>query len=158
MFATNKIKMKLSEGKYIIRVKVRWADEGKHNFTLNAFSQYPLSLKKVKAQNYPDFLEKVYLDAGSRSGELYQLGNRCEFGSSWCGSHLWLYGINKGNKTWNLEINFNKLDNLKLSKKYKTSENVVKLVIPPNGQGVAFVKKFNKNPVELNWNFNQSWV
>jgi len=125
---------------------------------LSAFSSYPLTLKKVKSRDHPDFLEQVYLDAGARSCDRYQLGNKCEFTSSWVGPHLYLYGLNKGTKTWHLEINFNKLENLQLCKKYRTSENVLKMEIPPRGQAVAYAKRINTKTVELNWNFNQSWV
>ena len=158
MYADNKIKIKLSEGRYIIRVKIRWVNGGQHDFTFNTFSSYPLSFRKIKSKDNADFLERVYLDSGNRSTERYQLGNKCEFASSWCGPHLWLYGINKGTKTWHLEINFNKLENLKLCKKYRTSDNILTLVIPPKGQAVAFAKRINTKTVELNWNFNQNWV
>jgi len=157
VFADDKVKIKLSEGRYIIRTKIRWLDNSEHDFTLNTLSPYPLTLSRVKSRAHPKFLERVYLEAGNSASDRYQLGNRCEFGSSWCGSHLWLYGVNKGSKTWNLEIVFNKNENLRLCKKYRTEENVIKLVIPPNGRAVAYVKKIAQTDVELNWKFNQSW-
>ena len=157
IFADEQVKLKLSEGKYIIRVKVKWVDQREHDFILNTFSPYPLNLKRVKPRYRSTFLEHVYLDAGSRATDRYQLGNRCEFVSSWCGPHLWLYATNKGTKTWNLEIVFNKFENLKLCKKYRTSNNVLHLVIPPKGQAVTYAKRINASPVEINWKFNQNW-
>jgi len=98
------------------------------------------------------------LEAGSSDMNRYLFNNKCEFGSSWCGSHIWFYGINNGTKTWKLEVIFDKFENLKMCKKYRSKDNVLTFEIPPNKEAVAFAKRINSQEVVFNWAFKQSWI
>jgi len=153
------IKIRLSEGKYIIRAKIRWVDQREHEFTLSTLSSRDLTLRQIRTEEYPNFLERVFLDAGSRARERYHLKNNCEFLSAWCGPHLWIYAVNKGNKTWNMDVVFQVLSNIKIPKKYTTREesNVIKMEIPPNEQRAVYVKRINADVVEILWNLNHAW-
>lgn len=157
VYATDKIKLKLSEGKYILRVKVKWVDERAHEFTLNTFSQLPIELKKVEKEKYPQFLKQVYREAAETSLETFDLKNNCKFGSGWAGPHFWLYAANNGNTTWKIEITFEKMTNLKLCKTYKKNDNTLELIVPPKEKVIAYAKRLNGNPVEMRWRFQQEW-
>jgi len=157
VYATEKAKLRLPEGKYIMRVKIRWVDMETHEFTLNTFSPHPIGLKQVKKEAYPSFVEKVYLNIADLHGEKFELSNGCQFSSGWSGSHMWLYAINNGQKNWSLDVNFEKMTNLKLDKKYKIEENAVGFRLKPGEKAVAYVKRMDGGAVELSWKFKQSW-
>lgn len=157
VYATDKIKLRLSEGKYVLRTKIRWSDGKPHEFALNTFSQYPIQIKEVEKEAYPDFLKTVYLDAGDRLTDKFILGNKCEFGSSWAGSHLWIYAKNSGDKTWNLDICFENMTNLKLHPEHSKEDNVIGLVVKPGQKIMTYAKRLTSETVELRWKFKQSW-
>mmetsp|Transcript_6923 Transcript_6923/g.6191 ORF Transcript_6923/g.6191 Transcript_6923/m.6191 type:complete len:203 (-) Transcript_6923:370-978(-) len=52
-------RLDLKEGKYIIRVKVKWRDNKVHRYTLSAYSDKKLSIKETVAQD--DFVEKYLI-------------------------------------------------------------------------------------------------
>jgi len=157
VYATDKIKMRLSEGKYVLRVKVRWVDEQSHEFTLNTFSQLPIQMKKVEKEAYPNFLKEVYREAAETSLETFDLQNKCKFGSGWAGPHFWLYAANNGTTTWKIQVIFEKLTNLKLCNAYKKGDNILELIVPPKEKVIAYAKRINGNPIEMRWKFQQSW-
>jgi len=157
-YASEDIKIKLPEGKYVIRAKVKWLDEQQHGFSLSVFSQSEVTLKEANAKDYPNFLERMYEETGSRTKERYQLSNGCEFFSAWSGSHLWVYAFNGGNKTWDLQVKFTKMDNLKLCKKYSTeSPDTLRLVIPPGQQKAGYAKRVSTERVEVLWTLEHEW-
>ena len=157
VYATDKAKLRLPEGKYIMRVKVKWVDMEAHEFTLNSFSPHPIEIKQVKKEFCPDFLEKVYMNIAEQNGEKFELSNGCQFASGWAGSHMWLYAVNNGTKSWSLDVNFEKMTNLQLEKKYKIAENSLGLRLKPGEKAVAYVKRVDGGAVELSWKFKQSW-
>jgi len=157
VYADDKIKMKLSEGMYIIRVKVKWVDGGEHEFTLNTLSPSPVVLKEIKGRGYENFLDQVYADCGKNLRDRYDFGHKCEFGSGWCGHKMYFYCLNNGKETWNCEINFDKLEGLKLSKAFKTAENQIRIRVPPHSQAVAYAKRISSGSVKINWKFNNTW-
>jgi len=157
VYAHNKIRMKMLEGKYIVRIKVKWTDGQPHEFTLNTLSQLPVSVKQIDANLYPKFLNKVYLDAGKKLKDRWQLGHSCEFGSGWVGSHIFLYMVNNGDTKWTCEIFFEKLEGLKLAKPFKTSDRTVKVTIPPKSNAVTWAKRTGEGQVAIIWKFNHEW-
>jgi len=85
------------------------------------------------------------------------MGNECEFVSGWIGSHLWLCAFNKGNQVWTLEVIFEKLQNVKIAKKFRHKDNVVKFVIQPGAKAVAYAKRTSPDEVVIKWRFEQVW-
>ena len=156
-YANSNMKLKLSQGRYVIRVKVRWVDQKEHEFTVNTLSTEQVVLRKIQWEESQTFLDKIFINEGFYAREKYQLGNCCEFISAWCSPYLWIYAINQGKKTWNLEINFKKLINLKLSKKYLKDHNSLKLEILPGKQRVAYIKRIDSDAVEVLWKMNHQW-
>ena len=157
VYASEKLKFFLSEGRYVLRVKVRWVDNRSHDFTLNTFSPFPIEIKKAQKSAYPNFLKNVYLEIAKKSNEKFCLSNNCQFESSWAGSHLWLYLANKGETTWSLEIIFDKLSNLKLCKSHRITDNIFSFILKPNEQTIVYVKRLNNDLCQLSWKFEQSW-
>jgi len=116
-----------------------------------------LVLRQLKIDEYPNLLERVYLDCGARVRDKYQLKNECEFISAWCGSHLWIYAVNKGNKLWTLEINFETLINLRIPKKYLSGSNTIRMVIAPNSDRVVYLKRIDTDIVNVDWKLKHDW-
>jgi len=77
--------------------------------------------------------------------------------SAWCGSHLWIYAANKGNKLWTLEIDFETLINLRIPKKYLSGSNTVRMVIPANNDRVIYLKRINTDIVSVDWKLKHDW-
>jgi hypothetical protein len=157
VYASENIRMKLNQGKYIVRAKVLWTDGKDHEFSLGTLSSHPVNVKVLEGDSYPNFLEKVYSDLALLSKDKFMYNNDCFFVSGWAGSHLWLSGINNGNKTWNLEVKFDNMENLKISKKYRNTERSLKMQIPPGGRSIAFAKRITAGEVGFGWQFIQSW-
>jgi len=148
-------KVKLDPGRYIIYVKVRWFDGNKHDFVLKSLSSAATQIRQISAQTCVNYLEKVYLGTGLASKDKYNLAYDCQFASGWAGSHLWMFAHNRTNKIWHLEVTFEKMTNLKLGKKFRTTSDVMKLVIPPNQKVTAYAKRIGPGAVNVAWKFNQ---
>ena len=140
-----------------MKVKVRWVDGYPHEFTLNTFSPFPIQIKRVEKETYPNLLDRVLSSVAQQSNEFFELSNKCQFGSAWAGPYLWLYAKNEGDKTWELEIILEKMTNLKLGKRYKKTENSLGMVVGPKEKVVAYLKRMHGGNVELAWKFQQSW-
>ena len=157
VYASDKVKMKLSEGKYIIRAKIYWVDQQSHEFTLSTFSQYPSKLRKINSEQYSNFLSRVYLDAGRNVTDKYDFGKECKFASGWCGSHLFFYCVNKGKKKWTLTIKFKKLANLTLGKPNRQDESTLVIKVSPGKDQVAYAKRISEDPVGIDWDLQNAW-
>ena len=157
VYATENINARLTEGKYVLRVKVRWIDEKAHEFTLNTFSPSSVTIKKVPKETYSKYLERIFLDEGVRCRDKFELANQCRFSSGWSGPYLWIYTDNQGDKIWKLDVIFEKMFNLKLCKGYKKDESTLGLVLKPGDRLIAYAKRINSENVQLSWKFQQSW-
>lgn len=152
------MEMKLNPGKYIMSVKIAWIDGKKHDFYLNILSPLNVKLTQLERRLYSDFMEKVYLSAGVMSADKYGMGSDCDFASGWSGSSLWMCAFNRGKKTWNLEIVFETMENLKIAKKFRGDrEGVINLVLQPNQKAVAYLKRLGVEKVAFKWHFVQAW-
>ena len=150
--------MKLPQGKYAIRVKVRWTDNEMHNFTISTLSSQDVDLKEISWTDPQSFLTQVFSSCGQATKERYQLKNNCEFISAWCGPYLWIYVVNNGKKRWSLDIVFDKVNNLKFPKKYAKHQNMIKLKILPGDTKIAYLKRTDSSEVELFWKLNHIWL
>jgi len=146
-------RVKLEAGKYMLYVKARWLNNQKHDFTVNVLSSTPTKFSAV--EQCEDFLEKLYLGTGQLARNHLNLANNCKFASGWSGSHLWMHAVNNTNKTWHLEVHFEKMVNLKLGKKHRAMGDVIKFVIPPYQKAAAYAKRTNPGAVIVAWNFTQ---
>jgi len=152
------LEMKLRPGRYILCVKVKWVDEQPHDFYLNVFSSASVKVNQLEASQNQNFLEKVYLSMGALSNDKFCLGRECEFASGWSGSHLWIVAFNRGDKVWNLEIEFEKMQNLKISKKFRSKEgNSIRFTLKPQQKAAAYAKRIGVGKIAFKWKFNQSW-
>jgi len=152
------LEMKLRPGRYILCVKIKWVDEKAHDFYLNIFSSSSVKVSQSDASQNQNFLEKVYLSMGALSNDKFCLGRECEFASGWSGSHLWIVAFNRGDKTWNLEVEFEKMQNLKISKKFRSKEgNSVQFALKPQQKAAAYAKRVGAGKVSFKWKFNQTW-
>lgn len=158
VYANENIKMKLSEGKYIIRAKFQWLAGESHEFTLNTLSSHAVILREMKRTKYENFLEQIFLDAGKKNTLRYVFSKDCEFCTGWIGAHLYFYALNPSKAwTWTLLISFEKMENLKLGKNHKISDDTIKMVIPPGKDAVGWVKRTSTEAVKLKWNFIHEW-
>ena len=151
------LESKLKPGRYILCIKVKWVDNLTHDFFLNILSSSAVKINSIDSHAYPNFFEKVFLSMGELSQDKFKMGNECELASGWVGSHLWICAFNKGNKTWTLEVIFEKLHNLKLAKKFRAKHNVIKFVVQPGGKAVAYAKRTSADEVVIKWRFEQVW-
>lgn len=157
VYASDKTKLKLSEGRYVLRIKVRWTDEKSHGFTLNIFAPDLILAQRVEKEDHPNFLELIFLDAAKYNPDNFQLQNRCKFGNGWCGPYFWIYVANNGKKAWNLELLFEKMTNLKLCNSYRKADDEIEFLVLPDKKQVAYARRLNGDPIEMSWKFQQSW-
>jgi len=150
--------MELEQGKYIVRTKVYWVDGEDHDFSFSTFSSNPVEIKVLEEEDpYPGFMEKVFIGTAEKSPNKFKFSHDCYFISAWAGPYLWLCGLNNGDKTWNLKIDFEKKNNLKIGKKYRDSEDSIAFKIPPKGRNVGWAKRLTVGEVGLKWKFEQNW-
>jgi len=151
------LESKLKPGRYILCVKARWVDNLKHDFYLNVFCSSPLRLTLLESYNSFDFFNKLYSSLGILSRDRFQMGHDCEFASGWIGSHLWFYAFNGGNKIWTLEVVFERMQNIKIAKKFRSKSNCVKFILQPNQKAAAYAKRINPGEVAMKWRLEQIW-
>jgi len=158
LYVQEGLEMKLRQGRYILCVKVKWVDEQPHDFYLNIFSSASVKVTQLEASQNQNFLERVYLSMGALSNDKFCLGRECEFASGWSGTHLWLCAFNRGDKVWKLEIEFDKTQNLKIAKKFRSKDgNSIQFVLKPQQKAAAYLKRVGTGKVAFKWNFHQSW-
>jgi len=86
------------------------------------------------------------------------MNNDCHYGNEYLGDHMFIYGENKGNFKWILEVTFTGWQNLKLAKYHREQPNKIRMVIPPGGKDVVVVKKIDPSKGCSNeWKFTQRW-
>jgi len=154
--------MNLKEGKYIVRARVHWVDGHNHEFILSTLSSNPISIEQINKKDYPAYLEKVLMDAAIESNRHFRFSNDCFFASGWSGPYMWIYGINKGENIWSLDIIFEKMVNLKMMKKYRENkeeknQNFIKMKLSPQEKNLVIVKRLTSEDVSLKWKFEQVW-
>jgi len=152
------MEMKLQPGKYILSVKIQWVDGKRHDFYINVLSSLSVKLNQLERRQHRDFLEMAYLSAGVMSSDKYGMGNDCDFASGWVGSHLWMCAFNRGKKVWKLNIVFERMQNLKIAKRFRRDgDHVISLVVHPNQKAVAYAKRTHVEKVAFKWYFEQCW-
>ncbi len=110
-------------------------------------------------EDYSDLLERLFLEEGRNSQDKYELGKESYFANRWEGNHLWLYMKNESSeKTWNIEIEFKKLENVKPLKRYQLENMSLKYSIPPNSEKLAILKRTSNQKTGIEWNFHNSWT
>ena len=87
----------------------------------------------------------------------YMFSKNCEFSSAWCGSHLYFYCINQGKYEWQLTITFEKIENLKLGKKWKKNDKTLIITIEPGGDAAAWAKRITNGAVRFKWALKHEW-
>jgi hypothetical protein len=159
VYANDDIKMKLSEGKYLIKAKAGWIGVESNEFTLTTLSSHAVILRDLKRSKYEKFLEQILIDSGRKNINKYYFSKDCEFCTGWVGAHMYLYACNPSkNFTWTLNINFEKLENLKLGKNFKTSDMSIKMDLPPGKDAVGWVKRTSNEAIKIKWNFVHLWT
>ena len=136
---------------------MKWVDNIEHEFCLNVLSSNSLQLAQAEAFGLQGFLERIYLSAGIASKDKFDMTNQCELASGWAGSHLWICAFNRGNKKWDLEIVFDKMQNIKLAKRFRAKPNTIKMTLQPHQKAVVFAKRTSAEAVGVSWHFNQHW-
>jgi len=149
--------IKLIEGAYILRVKKAIVDANRFpDYTISTSSTYPIQIKPIDDQSlWKHFIQMCYIDIGSKYPVKYHMGKKRDFLSGWCGNHLWIYCSNGSKHHWNLEIKFDQLENLKLSKFYKVDDRTFHLMIPPKSKTSTYLKRVRLGAAKMKWSFKQ---
>ena len=159
MHIDDKKLLELDEGHYIIRVKTPWINKEQSEFLITTYSDEEVMLDFLPKVNYKDYLEKFYTSIGNGCADKYDMGKGCEFVSGWGGNRFWLYmSNNSSDKTWDLEIVFKKMDNMRVAKSYQLDNMTLKMLIPPKTQKIAFLKRTSKEKTDIDWAFKNNWV
>lgn len=149
----------MDAGRYIIRAKTPWRTKDQADFLITTYSDEEVFLDYLVRSEHSEFLEKFYKDEGRHNADKYEMGKECTFASGWEGNHLWLYMQNSSaDKNWELEINFKKMENIRLMKRYQMEENVFKAVILPKSERIAILKRDSAEKAVIDWSFKNNWV
>ena len=137
-FASKHHKVQLQKpGTYVIRTKVRWDNKQTNTFTLSAYASIKLELNHIPTIKH--FLKNLFTKC-SRFGNKREMKNNCSGVYENYSNYVYMFFRNKGDRTWVLEVQFTKLDNLKFAKTVKNAGNSVKLSIPPGGKEIIYMK------------------
>jgi len=133
-------KVKLAKpGEYIIRAKVRWRNEDKGKFTLSAYAPAKINLERIEpVKNY---LTRMLKNVGQKS----ELRTFPQFNfklySGFYSHYVFIYLQNDGELTWDFNAKFDKMENIRLSKYARTSEDSFHVMVPPGKVEVLLAKK-----------------
>ena len=149
--------IELDQGKYVLRIKAPWKTKDNSDLVITTYSDQEVVLDYLPKERYTKFLEKFYIEEG-RLADKYSLGKDCHFASGWEGNNLWLYMQNdSADKNWDLEINFKKMENITLSKRYKLEDMSFKAKLPPKSEKVAILKRNGVEKAVIDWSFKCNW-
>lgn len=151
-FASKHYKVELKKpGNYVIRTKVRWDNKQTNTFTLSAYAPAKLELQHIAPIKH--FLKSLFVKC-ARFGTKKEMKNNCSGVYENYSNYSYLLFRNKGAHTWVLDINFTRLDNLKMAKSVKANGNNVKLAIPPGGKELIYLKAVNaRQSIRYDWKF-----
>jgi len=153
--AKDKQAVKLTPGNYIVRVKVRWVSGQEEQFTLSAYASSKITFEK--SEKIKDFYYHYYMYHGAK-GKKQDMKNGCIFTSGYLGDHMFCYYENNGTRTWNLDITFKDMKNLRVARYNRTGENQCKFSVPPGGKEVVVVKKIDPPKACSNsWEWKHNW-
>lgn len=152
--------IELQPGKYVMRVKTPWKNKDESDFVITTYSDQEVFLDyHLNKEKNSRFLEKFYLDIARDMGDKYLQGKECYFASGWEGNHLWIYMQNdSSDKTWDLEINFKKMENMRMSKRYKLEDTAFKVQLGPKTDKIAYLKRSGTDKTAIDWTFKNNWV
>lgn len=137
MYPTKYYKVKLVPGTYVIRVKVAWKQFQQGDYTLSCYSDQKLDLYRIP--HIHDFHRRLFQRAASKL-EKTKLPNDCALAIGNDGQKTFLYAENHGSLPWTIDVNLNLLDNMKIAKPGRISDNQLRLVVQPNSFEIGFLK------------------
>jgi len=148
--------LELEPGKYVLRIKTPWKTKDSGDVVITTYSDQEVHLDYLPKERYTKFLEKFYIEEG-RTAEKYDYGKSCYFTSGWEGKHFWLYMLNDSSeKTWVLDITFNKMGGVRMSKRFKLEGMSLKSKLGPRTEKLVYLKG-DQAKADIGWEFKHSW-
>jgi len=141
LYASKLKKLRLEKGEYIIRCKVRWLDGQKNNFTLSAYAEKEIELIRVKPVK--DFLPKLFENLAKNSVKFQEDRSEKPHCCDFYGNFLFFCLENKTTSNLDVYIELNEMNNLKIDKRHKNTENSWKFQCAPSKCIVTIAKKIN---------------
>jgi len=148
-------KVELKEaGDYIIRVKVNWKNASEDTYTVSSYSSAPLTLQQIPSVK--DFLMKYLCAVASQNKRENKLTETSACVSEHHKNFSYTLVKNSDNKELNVNITFKTLNNLRIAKQVKHSQNKVSLKIPAKSNQLIFLKMINSTEAcnyDWDWEF-----
>jgi hypothetical protein len=129
VYPSRKHKLKLVPGRYIVRVKAFWTNANvNREYRITTLSERKIELTQM--EKIPFFLPRNYLLNPEIDRKRKKKKDR-QFIYDFNGYNTYIYAENNTDKNWLIDIEFSELDNFKIAKPWKYSENKIKIKIPP---------------------------
>jgi len=136
--------LNLDPGKYYIQVKgIAKSHKSAHQGILTTYSSHPVSFTPTPNKTV---LENIFISFGKASRLREPCGPGCEFTSGWWSIYHWLYFDNNSESNWEVELKFENLVNLKVTKQFKTEAEFLKVVVAKGQKRIVYLEK--KDPIK----------
>ena len=136
-------KLKLEKGEYILRMKVRWNDGHKNNFTLSTYADKEIELTRMKS--IKDFLPKIFQSLAQSSDLIREKKTEKSTFYSFYGNFFYFYAENNSLASYTITLTLKEAINFRLGKLHKASVDSWKIAIAPKKSEVVFAKRVNSS-------------
>jgi len=141
IYPSKQMKLDITQpGDYVIRTKMRWRYGTSGKYTLSAYA--PFKIEMEKTEPIKDFLPQLLRNIAKKA-EQKPMGDGCTMASAFYSYYLYVYLNNPTKKKWVIDIDFTKLQNLKLSKGWKQGEKKFHIEVGPQQSEIAILKKID---------------
>ena len=155
-YIDDNLKVNLDKGKYIVQLKLFDKTKSVKSGTLMAYSEDMISFSSVGTKK---ILNEVFTSLGQANDIKEQSAPGCRYSSGIWGSYHWFYFENASDRVWEIEMKFEGMQNVKIGKPFKVSNDTIKVIVNKNEKQTAYLQKKALNEpsdfkLSMNHNFS----
>ena len=134
-------KVKLTPGEYLIRTKIRWVNKEGGDFTVSSYAPFKINLEKIPSVK--DYLKRMLENVGQKAQKQIFPEQGFELYGGFYSHYIFTYLKNTGKVAWDFKAFFDKLDNVRLGKYGRVTDDTVSVRVEPGTVEILIAKKID---------------